>query len=152
MAEFGRFPKEVWLEVLLLAGVTSIPTEVKKIAILAERIGLARIQLNTVVRPPAEDFAPVSPGQVQVPKGFFPAPVDVICESMSGNGEALLSLVEDADILALLKRRPCSPGEVATGLGIHVAEAIKRLNVLIVAGKVRWVVSGGRNVCLATDP
>jgi len=154
MAEFGRrFPKEVWLEVLLLAGVTGMPTEVRKIALLAARIGPARIQLNTVVRPPAEDFAfSVSPGQMQALKGFFPEPVDVICERMAGNGEASLPWVEDADILALLRRRPCSSGEVATGLGIHVAEAIKRLNDLIAAGNVRWVVSGGRNVYLAADP
>ncbi len=52
-----RFPGEVWLEILLLAGVTGIASEVKKIAALANHIKPTRIQLNTAWRPCAEEFA-----------------------------------------------------------------------------------------------
>ncbi|NPU85195.1 MAG: radical SAM protein [Syntrophaceae bacterium] len=154
MAEFvRRFPGETWLEILLLAGVTGMPAEVRKIADLAARIGPARIQLNTVSRPPADEFAfPLSDGQMQALRGLFPEPVDVLCDRTAGNGnDASPVPVEDSDILALLRRRPCTSGEVATGLGIHVADAIKRLNRLIAAGSIRWVVSGAKNVYRATD-
>ena len=56
-----RFAKPVWLEVMLVAGVTGIQAEVEKIATLTRRIRPARIQLNTVSRPPCEESAlPVS--------------------------------------------------------------------------------------------
>ena len=44
-----RFPGEVWLEAMLLAGVTGIPSGAKKIAELARHIGASRIQLNKCV-------------------------------------------------------------------------------------------------------
>jgi wyosine [tRNA(Phe)-imidazoG37] synthetase (radical SAM superfamily) len=67
LAEFTRqFPKSVWLEVFLLAGVTGISPEVEKIAALARQIQPEQVQLNTVSRPPAEEFVcPVSWMQMQ---------------------------------------------------------------------------------------
>lgn len=153
MAEFTRrFPKEVWLEILLLAGMTGMPSEVKKIAALASLIGPARIQLNTAVRPPVEDFAlSVPPDEMQVLKGFFPEPVDIICDHAESRRVAPLPPVRDEDILALLRRRPCTAEDIAAGLGIHVAEALKRLDGLTAAGTVCWVVSDGRNVYAKAD-
>lgn len=153
MAEFTRrFPKEVWLEVLLLAGMTGMPSEVKKIAALASLIGPARIQLNTAVRPPVEDFAlSVPPDEMQALKGFFPEPVDIICDHAESRRVVPLPPVREEDILALLRRRPCTAEDIAAGLGIHVAEALKRLDGLTAAGTVCWVVSDGRNVYAKAD-
>ena len=142
-----RFPGEVWLEVLLLAGVTGIPSEVKKIAALAERIGPAWVQLNTVSRPPAEEFAlPLSTDQMLALKDIFPREVDIISQSERGGARvSVFSEAREADILALLRRRPCTSADVASGLGIHVNEALKRLEALIAAGKVNTAVTGGRS-------
>jgi len=149
-----RFPGEVWLEVLLLAGVTGISSEVKKIAALAKRIGPARVQLNTVSRPPAEEFAlPLSTDQMLALKGFFPGKVDIIGESETdGARVSAFSEAREADVLALLRRRPCTSEDVAVGLGIHVMEALKRLEALIAAGKVNLVVTGGRSFYTVTGP
>jgi len=38
-----------------------------------------------------------------------------------------------------------SSEDIADGLGIHVTEVLKRLNVLVNLGKVTSTVSGGRN-------
>ena len=142
-----RFPGEVWLEVLLLAGVTGIPSEAKKIAALAKRIGPARVQLNTVSRPPAEEFAlPLSTDQMLVLKDIFPREVDIVSESERDGGHVSgFTEAREADILALLRRRPCTSADVASGLGIHVTEALKRLEALIAAGKVNTVVTSGRS-------
>ena len=142
-----RFSGEVWLEVLLLAGVTGIPSEVKKIAALAERIGPARVQLNTVSRPPAEEFAlPLSTDQMLALKDVFSREVDIISQS-ERDGARVSAFTEagDLDILALLSRRPCTSEDIAIGLGIHVMEALKRLEALIAAGKVNTAVTGGRS-------
>ncbi|MGB8993507.1 MAG: hypothetical protein WCD80_15735 [Desulfobaccales bacterium] len=45
----------------------------------------------------------------------------------------------DADILALLSRRPCTIQGVSAGLGLHVEEATKRLQALLEEGSVTTV-------------
>ncbi|MDD8026097.1 MAG: radical SAM protein [Acidobacteriota bacterium] len=142
-----RFSGEVWLEVLLLAGVTGIPSEVKKIAALAKRIGSTRVQLNTVSRPPAEEFAsPLSTDQMLALKDIFSREVDIISESERGGAcVSAFSKAREADILALLRRRPCTSVDVASGLGLHVNEALKRLEALIAAGKVSMAITDGRS-------
>jgi len=139
LAEFTeRFSKSVWLEVFLLARVTGTPAEVEKIAALAKRIQPERIQLNTVSRPPAEEFAiAVSAGQMEQLKEFFPGTVEVISESARNASPTSFSPeTTDADILALLGRRPCTVQGVSAGLGVHTSEVIKRLQVLIQQGAV----------------
>ena len=67
MAAFrASFSGEIWLEVMLLDGVTGTGPMVEKLARHADRIAPDRIQLNTVVRPPAEqDARPVSPEMLE---------------------------------------------------------------------------------------
>ena len=55
------FKNKVWLEVLLVGGSTGIMTEVKKIAKIISDIRPDKVQVNTVVRPPSEDFAYMVP-------------------------------------------------------------------------------------------
>jgi wyosine [tRNA(Phe)-imidazoG37] synthetase (radical SAM superfamily) len=127
-----RFQGEVWLEVLLLGGVTGIPAEVEKIASIIRRIEPARVQLNTVSRPPAEEFAlPVDQDQMERFLRFFPGPVEVISENKPGKPRpARAPTVADADILALLRRRPCTVQDVSAGLRVNANEAAKRLHAL----------------------
>ncbi len=127
LAEFTkRFSGEVWLEVFLLAGVTGIPSEMKKIAALIKKIGPARVQLNTVSRPPAEEFAlPIPPERMYALKEFIPGEVDIISENKEDKVHIFASYeANEADILALLSRRPCTAEDIAGGLGIHITEAI----------------------------
>ncbi|SEM04171.1 Wyosine [tRNA(Phe)-imidazoG37] synthetase, radical SAM superfamily [Syntrophus gentianae] len=147
-----RFPGQVWLEILLLKGVTGLSSHVEKIVALAKRIAPARIQLNTVCRPPAEEFAfPLSTEEMLSLKELFPGRVEVILEDHSDRSEAsAFSESREEDVLGLLRRRPCTSEDIAEGLGIHVTEALKRLNVLVDLGKVHSIVSGGRNFYIVT--
>ena len=148
LAAFAKcFSGEIWLEVLLLAGVTGMPSEAKKIAAFAKRIGASRVQLNTASRPPAEDFSfPLSTEKMLVLKDFFPGRVDIISDDeRTGAHASAFAQAREEDILALLSRRPCTSADVASGLGIHVMEALKRLDKLIAAGKLKIVIAGGRS-------
>jgi wyosine [tRNA(Phe)-imidazoG37] synthetase (radical SAM superfamily) len=140
LAEFTRrFPKPVWLEVFLLAGVTGILPEVEKIAALARQIQPQRVQLNTVSRPPSEEFAcPVSWNQMKEFANFFDGKAEVISEDNKLQSPVVHEAT-DADILALLSRRPCTVQGVSAGLGLHVGEAAKRLQVLVEEGSVTTV-------------
>ncbi len=144
-----RYPGEVWLEVLLLAGVTGSPIEVEKIAALVRRIAPARVQLNTVSRPPSEQSArALSKEAVESLSNLFPGPVDIICDgSERREGKETEKGEQDdggssslgpfgVDVVAMLRRRPCTLNDVAAGLGLHVNEALKQLSALKKAGKV----------------
>lgn len=133
IVEFGeRFRKPMWLEVFLLAGVTGIDSEVEKIAALVRRMRPARVQINTVSRPPCEEFAySVSFWQMEAFASLFNPPAEVISPRTILSQPPASHLVTDEDILALLRRRPCTVKGVAAGLGLRVGEAIKRLDTLV---------------------
>ncbi|MDD5556983.1 MAG: radical SAM protein [bacterium] len=142
IAEFtGRFAGSVWLEVLLLAGVTGIAAEVEKIAALAGRIRPERIQLNTVLRPPCEDFTyPVPAERLRAFARLFHPAAEVIDEGgMSAPPPSPQAGIGNVDILILLRRRPCTVRDVSAGLGMHVNEATKRLEALRKRGLVSTV-------------
>jgi wyosine [tRNA(Phe)-imidazoG37] synthetase (radical SAM superfamily) len=147
LGEFtAAFGGEVWLEVLLLEGITDSPAEVSKIVGHVERIRPARVQLNTASRPPAEvGIRPVPCGALESLAQTFPGQVDIVAErtapeSAAGNRADAV----DDDILALLARRPCTASDVANGLAMHVADVLKRLEALRARKEVRTVDRGGR--------
>lgn len=125
---------QIWLEVMLLAGITGIADEVERLAGLATRIGPDRIHLNTAVRPPAESYVdPVPEQALHVFAESFTPPADVVarrpCATVEGHATR-------EDVLALLSRRPCSTADVAAGLGIHYDEALKTLAALVDEGAI----------------
>lgn len=134
----NRYKGDVWLEVLLLAGVTSIPDEVQKIASIAKSARLNRIQLNTVVRPPSEPYAkPLAAIQMLALKEFLPGRVDIISDTRQEDW----SRCPDSDatrneILSLISRRPCTSTDIACSLGLNTSEAIKHLDALKMAGEI----------------
>ena len=57
---------QIWLEILFCRGVNDGKEEIEKLKEVIERIEPDRIQLNTPVRPPAEDFVfPLTLGQLE---------------------------------------------------------------------------------------
>jgi wyosine [tRNA(Phe)-imidazoG37] synthetase (radical SAM superfamily) len=144
LAAFRReFPGQYWLEVFLLGGYTAIEADVKQIAACVKRIRPDRVQLNTVARPPAESFA--SPVPASALEGFarcFKPRAEVVAErpsrlaSKSRPGSASL-------VLNLLRRRPCTAGDVAAGLGLNIAESLKWLEVLTRRGELETFRHGG---------
>ncbi|MGD0728012.1 MAG: radical SAM protein [Spirochaetia bacterium] len=151
-AEFTkRFPGEVWLEVFLLKGVTGMPSEVEKIAALVKHIGPARVQLNTVSRPPAEAFADaVSQEKMEQLRRLLPGTVELISENVPAElSTPSVPGATDADILALLSRRPCTAKDIAAGLGLHIHEVMKRVPALLAAGIVAHMRQNGRTFYFA---
>jgi wyosine [tRNA(Phe)-imidazoG37] synthetase (radical SAM superfamily) len=134
----SRFAKPVWLEVMLLAGITGIQSEVEKIAAIVGRIRPERVQLNTVTRPPCETFAsPVPLERMEAFTRLFNGRAEVIGEGrLRVSRIAPSGAVTDADILALLQRRPCTALGLSEGLGLHIGEVAKRLEALGRQGKV----------------
>jgi wyosine [tRNA(Phe)-imidazoG37] synthetase (radical SAM superfamily) len=134
----ARFRKLLWLEVLLVEGLTGNEKEVEKIAALTHRIRPGRVQLNTVSRPPAQtSVKPVSAQQLAALSRLFPKAVEIISDAAPQNPlPDSLTAVTDQEILDLLARRPCTLQGVAAGLNLHLQEATKRLHALTKSGRI----------------
>ena len=134
----ARFGGQVWLEVMLLSGVTGLDAEVRKIAALAKGIGPDRVQLNTAVRPAAESFAlPLSREGLQELARLFDPPAEVVADFREPAAQEGAATPDD--VLDLLFRRPCSAKDVADGLGIRPNEALKLIDELTGAGRAEAV-------------
>ncbi|MCX7001479.1 MAG: radical SAM protein [Candidatus Sumerlaeota bacterium] len=147
LAEFtGRFSGKVWLEVFLLDGVTGIEAEVQKIAAMTKKINPARVQLNTVSRPPAEEYAvAVSKDRMEKLAGCFSGMVEVVGDySQTPTSITQASNTARENIAALLSRRPCTLADIALSLNIHPTEATKYLDMLIRDGKILRVLLDGK--------
>jgi wyosine [tRNA(Phe)-imidazoG37] synthetase (radical SAM superfamily) len=153
-----RFKGQVWLEVMLLAGLTDEPAAAQKIAALAEEIAPARTQLNTATRPAADYFAgPVPSRRLTVLSKLFSGQVDLVSD-FTGRRKAPHAPDSTAEesmngaILALLERRPCTAEDVAAGLGLHVLDVLKRLEHLLGRQKVTLRMSHGEIFYVPANP
>jgi len=137
---------QVWLEVLVVAGVNDAPDEARAIVRLLEGARLDRVQLNTVVRAPAESWAhAASEARLRelaaVLEGL--APVERIGPYTHDAHAAPAAAAAGERILATLARRPCGAAELATSLGLHPALVARLLEELCHAGTVERVAVGG---------
>jgi len=141
------FKGELWLEVMLLAGVTGSATRARRLAELAARIVPDRIQLNTAVRPPAESFvAPVARATLEELAGLFTPCAEVIADLPFAAGDGVAA---ETDVLELLSRRPCTVSDIATGLSIHHGEALKAVTALVNTGAVNLYTHEDRSFYVA---
>jgi wyosine [tRNA(Phe)-imidazoG37] synthetase (radical SAM superfamily) len=123
----ARYPGQMWLEVMLVSGTNTRNEQIEKIRSLTEQVNPDRVQLNTVVRPPAEAGAmPLDEGILSGIAKLFGAKTEVVTCSCgthdAGNIEA-----DVGEILELLARRPCTAVEVSSTLEVHPAIALEVL-------------------------
>jgi wyosine [tRNA(Phe)-imidazoG37] synthetase (radical SAM superfamily) len=131
----NQFSGKLWMEVFLMLGMNAAPENVKKIAAHIKEIEPDRVHLNTVIRPPAEEFAaPLQPTKLALLADMFDPPAEMIAE-FSANDEKHVAATEDS-ILSLLQRRPCTSGQIAGAFGIHVTEVSKYLGDLMRTGHI----------------
>lgn len=124
-----QFTSKLWIEVFLIWGTNTVKEDVKKIAALIQKINPDKIQLNTAVRPPCENYAYPVPGeQMQRLAGLFDPPAEVIAE-FSSDTTAVTKANEEA-LLDLLMRRPCSLNQLCEIFNLHKNEASKYLGKL----------------------
>jgi len=132
-----EFRGPIWLEVFLLGGLTAVPERADDIARIVERLAPDRVQINSVARPPLEEFAfPVPVDTQRQLARRFPGRVEIVAAMVAaapGGGAAEAS---DEDILALIRRRPVTLDDITLGLGWPRAEVVKHLDHLTRAGMV----------------
>lgn len=119
-----------FLEVFLVRGINTAPDDIKRIAALTREIAPDRVQLNTAVRPPAEEVvAALNREELKQISTFFDPEAEIIAASELTDGDPL-SRNQDA-ILAMLRRRPCTADDIAGAFTMHMNEVSKYLGILI---------------------
>jgi wyosine [tRNA(Phe)-imidazoG37] synthetase (radical SAM superfamily) len=131
-----QYKGQLWMEIFLIAGINSIPANVRKIADHAKQIGPDRIQLNTAVRPPSEDYATVlSEDRMEALSDLFYPPAEIIGEFKSKHSNHIRA--DQEMILSMLQRRPCTADQISDVFDMHLNEVSKYLGKLIRTGQIR---------------
>ena len=137
LAKFrDEYDGKYWLEVFLLAGVTTPEAEVNGLKKCIAAIQPDIVQVNTVTRPPAEGFAePVSQNQLYAISKRLYKKTEIIADYRGVHKQQDFSACRE-DVLTLLQRRPCSVEDIAAGLGLHRNEVVKYIEELSSEGKI----------------
>jgi wyosine [tRNA(Phe)-imidazoG37] synthetase (radical SAM superfamily) len=144
LEQFRReFAGAIWLEVFFVAGVNTNEEQVEKIRALITRIRPDKVHLNTAVRPPAEEnVQAVSRDTLQAIARRLGGNCEVIGAPPSGFAERHNKRT-GADMVSVLRRRPCSIEDICTGLTMNRNEAAKCLAHLQDLGVVTSEERGG---------
>jgi wyosine [tRNA(Phe)-imidazoG37] synthetase (radical SAM superfamily) len=133
-----QYRGQIWLEVVFCRGINDDKEEIERLKGVIERIQPDRIQLNTPVRPPAEEFAyPLTTAQLEEIRKKLGDKAEIIPEFTAPLGEEFNS-VKDAEILNLIKRRPCTTEDISKALGLRIDEVVKHLDHLTKTGTIRY--------------
>ncbi|MGB2988458.1 MAG: radical SAM protein [Candidatus Zixiibacteriota bacterium] len=123
---------KVYLEIMLVKDVNDSEEEIRRINQFVGELNVDRIQLNTVIRPPADPGArPLDRQELLKIKALFDPslPVEIVADFDRTTSKAYHKDLEQA-IIEFLKRRPARRDEMATALGVHPNEIAKYLQAL----------------------
>jgi len=122
--------------VFLVDGITATTQEVDQIVKIASRIGPDRVQLNTVVRPPAEVFARKVPQEKMNAFAKLFTPEAEVIVDYEGTYKESGFAGRSEDVLELVKRRPVTVDDIVVGLGLHRNEVVKYVDKLVDSGQI----------------
>jgi len=138
MVEFRKIYRgKIWLEILFCKGVNDAPDELQRMKEAIERIQPDLIHLNTVVRPPSEDWVKaLSRGEMEEIEAFFGSKASIISEFNRHLTYITSEDIKDG-ILRILKRRPLSLIDLSKWMGIPQEELREEVASLSQEGKIQ---------------
>jgi wyosine [tRNA(Phe)-imidazoG37] synthetase (radical SAM superfamily) len=136
--EFKKeFKGKIWLEILLVRGINDSEEDIRSLIDFTVNLKPDRVQLNTVVRPPAEEYAqPVTRDELERIALLFHPKAEVIAEFEAKTKHAAGEHLEKNLITAMLDRRPCTLKDVAASLAFDEKEIEAAVAEMVKAGEV----------------
>jgi len=129
LAQFRReFWGQIWLEIFIIPSLNTAPEHIAGFKTLIQQIHPDKVHLNTAVRPTAEpDIRPASTQQLeQIARQLGPNCEPIAEPSIS----AAASTASFRQLLAMLKRRPCSVQDICSVFNITPHQAQQLLHKL----------------------
>jgi wyosine [tRNA(Phe)-imidazoG37] synthetase (radical SAM superfamily) len=123
---------------MFCGGFNDDPKEIQRLREEIDKIRPDRIQLNTVVRPPAEEFAcPLSLESLRKIGPIFGNRVEIIPGESPAQTGTLYGPI-DGEVRSLLSRRPCSLEDLCKAFGVSEEKMGNCLRELTRKGAVRY--------------
>jgi wyosine [tRNA(Phe)-imidazoG37] synthetase (radical SAM superfamily) len=133
-----EYAGEIWLEVMLCRGFNDEDQHIERLRGVIEKMALNRVHLNTVVRPPAEEFAyPLSMEQLEKVVHLLGGKAEILpaeCPSPSARVYGPI----DREVLWLLARRPSSLEDLSRAFGVPEEDMAACLRKLREKGAVAY--------------
>lgn len=140
-----EFKGQIWLEVMLVKGINDSPADIEALKKAIARIKPDRVQLNTVVRPPAEKWArPLSPDELERIKNKLGRRAEVVADFRKKPQPKAAESLDEA-VLSLIARRPATVRDIAAALGSKEADVRRQLRELLRMKKISVVRHKGRD-------
>jgi wyosine [tRNA(Phe)-imidazoG37] synthetase (radical SAM superfamily) len=138
LVRFRReFKGRIWLEIMLVKGINDGPAHLKKLKEAVARIRPDKVQLNTVVRPPAERSArPLASAALERIRAFFGPKAEIIADFKTGDQTAAVGDIGEA-IVATVRRRPVTARDLSLSLGRPILEIRKCADALVEQGRLK---------------
>ncbi len=152
---FARgFAGKVWLEVLFAEGLNDSDEDVEALAGAIGRIRPDRIQINTVVRPPADrNVKPVARERLeQIAERLARIALVEIIAPVHLAGEGAEPAQVESIIVRTLRRRACTADDIAGGLSLSHETVERLLGDLVEKGALRRVEYDGTTFYQAVEP
>ena len=138
-----EFNGKVWLEIMVVKGINDSLEEIEKTAQVIKEMNLEKIQLNTVIRPPAEEFArPLTAEELKNIKTILGEKCEIIAKFKRPTQKVYKRDVEKL-ILSMVKRRPLTLVDISQCLGLHRNEIIKYVETLEKKHQIKTRVHSG---------
>lgn len=125
---------QIWLELMLIRGINDKPEQIRDLKKVIDRINPDKIHLNTVVRPPNEEYArPVSLKTMQIIKEILGDKCQIIVDFKPE------TKVEQHDnqlekITAIIARRPVTIDDLTKITSMDRTQVLKYIHTLIKKG------------------
>ena len=113
----------LWLEIFLIESINTHEHHIEQFRRCIQTIAPDRVQLNTAVRPTAEDHIKALPhDQMERIARMIGPDCEIVASAPNTTGVSHAAIDEDR-VLSMLRRHPCSMDQLCTGLGVHIEQA-----------------------------
>jgi wyosine [tRNA(Phe)-imidazoG37] synthetase (radical SAM superfamily) len=136
--EFGKnFRGQLWLEILLVRGINDSNDDISSLVDFTAELKPGRVQLNTVVRPPSEDYArPLTLEELEGIALLFTPKAEVIAEFEAKSRHTDKEHLKQNLIIDILNRRPCTFKDIAASLAYDEGEIETVIAAMVKDGAV----------------
>ncbi|MDD4147507.1 MAG: radical SAM protein [Candidatus Cloacimonetes bacterium] len=137
----SEFSGKIWMEVFLVPGINDSPAELEHIRTELLAISPDRVQLNSLDRPGTETWVKAIPRSrlLEIVEYFKPLVVEIVANPRSRKTIPSFSTRIEQQILATIKRRPCTDQDLCQILSLHKNELNKYLSVLLETNRIESI-------------
>jgi wyosine [tRNA(Phe)-imidazoG37] synthetase (radical SAM superfamily) len=128
-----KFSGSIWLEFFLVPGVNDSYEEIERIGKVLHQIQPDKVQINTLDRPGTEDWVKPADSTIinRIIDEWKGLPVESIRQIKRISTSSQFNFEIKEQILATLRRRPCTAEDLAAALGLSRAEVNKYIAELL---------------------